>query len=42
MKTSLFAGDINFDGKGGKYVEIRKFEYFFKQNGDIFFSPNVL
>ena len=37
MKVRLYAGDMNLNRKIGKNVEIKKFEYFRKENGETFF-----
>ena len=45
IKVCLCAGDMNINRKyEKKYVEIQKFDFFRKQNGENFFfsSPNVL
>ena len=43
MKVRLYAGNMLLNRKDEKkYVEIQKFDFYRKQNGDFFSSPNVL
>ena len=43
MKVCLYAGDVHLNRKDeNKYIEIQKFDFCRKQNGENFFSsPNV-